>query len=350
MNVHTSFALGIRKVNRTKRMIVFAWLLNVLLALVVAAPMLGLLNEAIAPTVMEERLLEQLDLNWIETFRADRPNNPIAQMLLPSRLGAPPFYEHLDQVINGATVTSIGRFLGSLFFEFRVNTNELDLAAVIMMLYVLLWTYLSGAFVGIYAREHRSSFTEFLQLGARYFGKFFRLVLIQVVVYVLLFLLVEWVSRNIRVWTANEPSELTAFVYFMIRNAGVIVMIGLITLLFDYAKIRMVVDTRVSAVAAFGAGIRFVVTHPVRTVLLALILAVLGAVLAATFVLLEQQIVQSTFWTIFLVFILQQLYVWSRQWLRAAYYATQTALYQASTRVRETESAAANGVVGVTGV
>lgn len=330
MTLRASFALGIRKVNRTKRMIVFAWLLNVLITLVVAVPMLGLLEAAIGPTVMEEQLLRRHDLNWLETFRSDHAGSPIAQMLRPSRVGAPPFYEHLDRMVNGVMATSIVRFLGSLLFEFRVDTGVLDLAGILAMLYVLMWTYLSGGFIGIYARDHRSSFGEFLQLGARYFGKFFRLALLQLVVYFLLFLVVGWANDGIRAWTANEPSEMTAFRYFMARNVAVLLVMGLVSLWFDYAKIRFVVDSRTSALAALGSGVRFVVAHPVRTVLLALTLAAMGVAFAGLSVLITDQIPQTSFWMILLVFIVSQLYVCARQYLRAASYSTQTALYQGS--------------------
>ncbi|MBE0557922.1 MAG: hypothetical protein IH628_11880 [Proteobacteria bacterium] len=333
MTLRATVALGIRKLNRTKRMVVFAWILNVLVALVVAGPMLGMLDASIAPTVMEERLVERLDLNWIETFKADHPNNAIARMLGLSMLGAAPFYDHLNEMINGNTVKAIGKFFAGLLFEFKVHTELLDVGLLLVLVYILLWTYLSGGFIGVYSREHRSSFSEFLQLGARYFGKFFRLALIQLLVYFLLFsVLVDWASGNIRSWTSGEASEMTAYVYFMLRNVLVLFLIGFLSLGFDYAKVRMVVDSRVSSLAAFGAGFRFVVTHPVQTVALGLLLAALGVVFAGVFVLLEGKVVQSSFWMILLLFILQQIYVWSRQLLRAAYYATETSLYQGYAR------------------
>jgi hypothetical protein len=119
----------------------------------------------------------------------------------------------------------------------------------------------------------------------------------------------------------------------------------LITLGFDYAKIRMVVDSRVSALAAVGAGFRFVVTHPVRTVTIGILLAILGVVFIVIFVLIENQIPQSSFWTILTVFVLQQAYVWSRQWLRASFYATQTVLYQGTVRESERAVAAADAAL-----
>ena len=331
MTLRASLSMGIRKVNRTKRLVIFAWSVNVVLALVAAGPMFKALDESIAPTLMEEQLLNQLDVNWFDTFKADRPHNDIVRMLGYSILGAAPFYEQLDALVHGRVVKAVGGFLGGLLFEFRVRPEYLDIAAVLMLMYVLAWTYLSGGFIGVYAREHRSSFTEFLELGARYFGKFFRLALMQMALYGLLFaLLVQWVSESIPLWTAQEPSEATAVIYMMIRNAVTILLVGIITLCFDYAKIRMVVESRVSALAALGAGVRFVVKHPVRTVMLAVSLTVLGVACAAVFVVLEAEIRQSSFWMILAVFVLQQLYVWSRQWIRAAFYAAQTALYQGS--------------------
>jgi hypothetical protein len=337
MALRAALALGIRKVDRTKRMVMFAWIVNILIALVLAGPMLTMLNASIAPTVMEERLTEKLDLNWLENFGADHPGDPLARLLHLAIFGAGPFYEHLDGIINGKLITTLGSFLGSMLFEFRLRPELLELPVILSLGYILVWVFLSGAFIGMYARDQRSSFGEFLQFGARFFGKFFRLALIQLVLYIGLFALVGWVSGGIGRWTANEPSELTAYTLFMIRNAAVLIVLGAVILCFDYAKIRMVVESRVSALAGFGAGVRFVVAHPFRTITLGLILALIGAVFTTLFILIEAVISQSSFWMIALLFLVQQLYVWSRQWLRAAFYATETALFQETVRKHAAE-------------
>ena len=45
-----------------------------------------------------------------------------------------------------------------------------------------------------------------------------------------------------------------------------LVALGMVNLCFDYAKIRLVVEDRISAVGALGAAVRFVRRHPLTTV------------------------------------------------------------------------------------
>jgi hypothetical protein len=221
--------------------------------------MLKALDDSIAPTVMEDRLLEELDVNWFETFKTEHPDNEIVRMFGYSILGAAPFYEHLDMLIHGKMVKTIGAFVGGILFEFAVRPELLTLAAMLGLIYVLLWTYLSGGFIGMYARDYRSSFTEFLELGARYFGKFFRLVLIQCSTRPLL--APDWVcdipARPRRTERRNRRS------FAMLRNSSCSSS--------DSSRllVRKSDGRRVQGecTCCHGRRRRFGLTHPVRTVL-----------------------------------------------------------------------------------
>jgi hypothetical protein len=197
--------------------------------------------------------------------------------------------------------------------------------------YVLLSTFLAGAFIGTYARDYRMSFTEFLMEGAKYFGRFFRLSLLSLLIYFVLFLWlfdwVDWASGRIPIWTANEPSEMTPFVYYLIKNILVLFVLALVTMCVDYAKVRIVVEDRISAMIALVAGARFALKNFKKTFGLYLLLTIFGTGLIVLYAIIEQQLPQHSYWLIVLAFVAGQVYLIARMWLKASFYASQTALF-----------------------
>ena len=55
MNILSSFKQGIAKVSRTKRMVFFAWFVNVVIAMPLALPVLSQLDGYLRNTVMDEK-------------------------------------------------------------------------------------------------------------------------------------------------------------------------------------------------------------------------------------------------------------------------------------------------------
>ena len=104
------FKQGISKVRLTKRMILFAWAVNLLVAIILAFPLRNQLNSYIRNTVMEERLLERMNDKWFETYKFDYRQSEIAQLFNISIFGYAPFFQHLHGVLNGAVVQSVGSF------------------------------------------------------------------------------------------------------------------------------------------------------------------------------------------------------------------------------------------------
>jgi len=322
-----SLTHGIVNVNRTKRMVLFAWMLNVTLALALALPLFSQLNAYLRQSVRGDELLNGFSANWYESWQADMQGSELAPLVDYSILGYAPFLSHSEAVLAGTVVKTTGRF----FYTLVANRSFIPLNLLTMMtfLYVLVSTFLAGAFIGTYIKDYRLSFTEFLMEGARYFGRFFRLSLLSLVLYFVLFLwLFDWASGKIPAWTANAPSEMTPFVYYIVKNILVLLSLALLTMCVDYAKIRIVAEDRISALMALVAGARFALKNFSKTFGLYLALAFIGVAMIALYAVLERQIPQHSYGMILLAFVLGQLYLILRMWLKATWYASQTALFQ----------------------
>jgi hypothetical protein len=244
--------------------------------------------------------------------------------------GYAPFLTHYESYLAGTVVKNVGNFFFDLIFKWRLGLEYLSIMIVLGFGYLLASTFLSAGFIGTYAKSYRLSFQEFLMEGARYFGKFFRLALLSLIVYLLLFEIVfDWWTQSIPSWTAGESSEMVPFIHYMIKNGVVILVLGFMTLCFDYAKIRMVVDDRISALFAAWAGFKFVFKNFLSTTGLYIFLSLIGIVFIVLYAYVEGAIDQTGYWSIVFVFLVQQIYILARLCLKATFYASQTQLYQA---------------------
>ncbi len=328
MTTLQTFFKGLKKVNRSKRLVFYVWFVNFAIAMLVAIPMLNQLDAYIAPTINEEQLLQHWDENWYQTFRADFEKNDIAGMLNYSILGYAPFVTNLNSILNGAGIRSVAGFFIDLFTKFEFRPGGLGILSLLLILYTLLSTYFAGGFISAYSQDSTMSLKEFLSMGAKYFGRFFRLLLISIILFYLLIVLTDFFNSGIIGMTANSPSEMTPFIWYMIRNVIFFFLLALFMMWFDYAKIRLVVDDRWSALGAFGTGVKFTFNNFGKTFPLVLLLTVLGLALMGLYGFLEHLIPQTGYWTILIVFFLEQLYMFFRVWIKALFYGTQTVLFQ----------------------
>jgi hypothetical protein len=329
MNIISTLKQGITQVSRTKRMILFAWFVNVLFALVLALPVLKQLDGYLRNTVMDENVLKQMDPAWVESYRADMEKSEFSRALDNTIYGYAPFVNHLEMQMNGTFIRTLGGFLYDFFLRWEINSGATSLLFFLCLLYVCTGAFLAGGFIGIYSKEYRSTFTEFLMDGAKYFGKFFRLSLIALLVYYIFFaVVVDWINTGIPRWTQYAASETVPYTYYMIRDVAVLFVLSLLFMIFDYARIRIVVDDRTSALGSTAAGVRFAFAHFLSTYGLYLLLTVMGVLLIIVYAILEKIIPQESYWPLVLLFLVQQLYMLARFFLKGSFYACQTELYR----------------------
>lgn len=329
MKILSSFKQALRLTRRTKRMIFFAWFLNVVLAMVIALPFMKQLDGYVRGTVMDEKILEQMDASWISAYRADMEKSEYARAIDLTIFGYAPFMSQLEMQMNGTFIRSLAGFLYGFFIQWELNLGPTSLLFFLSLVYVCLSTFLSGGFIGIYAKDYPSTFTEFLMDGAKYFGKFFRIALVALIIYYVFYsVLVDWINSSIRSWTAQDASETVPYAYYMIRNVVVLFLFSLLVMMFDYARVRMVVDDRTSSLGASIAGTRFAFSHFLNTYGLYLLLTVIGFVLIAAYAIVESLLAQDSYWPLLVLFLIQQFYMLLRLWLKAAFYAGQTRMYQ----------------------
>jgi len=156
-----------------------------------------------------------------------------------------------------------------------------------------------------------------------------RLGLFALVAYALLFELVHgWLfdglyERVTRDFTVERSAFFVRVALYLVFG----LLVAVVNLVFDYAKIRAVVEDRRSMVGALRAGARFVWRHRAATAGLYLAVGALFAVVLAAYAAVAPG-VWGPGWSTARGLAIAQLYVLARLWVKLVFYASQTSLFQ----------------------
>ena len=313
------------------RLILFAWLSNLLLAMIVAAPLFFLLDAYVGGTVQEDTLMQRMDQNWWLTFKADHPGDPVVGLLDYSIMGAAPFLAHLDNVLHGGVAAPLAGFAYDLVVTWTFSWSGLNLLVLVGLLSLFLNALLSVAFVATYQGDYPPTVAEFLSVGARYVGPSLRLSLLVLllqaaVLYPVLNGLASWIAAG----TQNQPSEMTPFLYYMGRNVLAFFLFFFLVLAADYARVRLVIERRRSAIGSLMAGFGFVFSRLRVTSGVGAVFVFGTLVLILLYAAFEYALPTTTGLLVFVLFLLQQIYMVLRQAIRATTYACEVDVFQTS--------------------
>jgi hypothetical protein len=181
-------------------------------------------------------------------------------------VGYPWWQEFASQASGLGTTfgpTIIG-FAASLDSMSNVADAHAPAAAVagVLGVYLLAWVFLLGGLIDRLARQRPTRAFGFFGACGRHLGVVLRIAVLAGLAYGWIFLYLHpWLDARYRDLTQNMSVERRVF---LVRVALYLVVGGLVTaanLVFDYAKVRAVVEDRRSALGALVAACRFINRH-----------------------------------------------------------------------------------------
>src|SRR5262249_33246725 len=197
--------------------------------------------------------------------------------------------------------------------------------------YIAAWMFVTGGILDRYARGRRLGAFAFFAASGTFFFRFIRLGVAAAVTYWFLFAYVhEWLFAK---WYVNAtrdiPVERTVFYWRALMYAIFIALVAAVTLAFDYAKVRAVVEDRRSMTGALIAALRFIVRNPSRV--MGLYAANVGLFLAvvAVWALINQGAGGAGAW-MWVGVAVSQCYIVARLIVKLQVLASETALFQRS--------------------
>lgn len=284
----TSLAAVVRgagTVNRSWRVWLLIWLLTLAFALVAVLPIAAVMQTDLGHSLWAARMLGNFDATWMAEYVAATGS---------ATLAIPPI------------VIACG------------------------VLYLLLSAFLTGGIVSVFARaDGTSGPADFWAGCGRNFWRLVRVLLWSLAAYAIAFLagsLLDAVARKI--WGEGmEERPLVIFGWF--RATFVLLLLLLLNMVFDYARIRVVVeDTRKTARSVLRS-FRFVFCNFGLTAGTYGLVLLLGILLAALYWVLSGALPRTSLGLLLVVLIVQQVYVVLRVWVRLLCFAGQTEVYRA---------------------
>jgi hypothetical protein len=284
-------------------LLITTWLVGLPLALVVRAMVADQLGNSLAA----EDVARGADLDWWEEFSSQATG--LGQTFTPSIIGFAAVLGNVSSLIDAQPMSTV-------------------LAGVVGV-WLVWWSFLAGGILDRYARDRAVGARGFFAAAGANVGRLIRLGLIMLVVYWALFTYVHgWLFEGLYRWfTRDLAVERTAMaVWFALYGVFGLILVC-VNVVADYARIRLVVEDRHSAMAAVAASLRFVRRRVGRVfVLYALNAAGFLVLLLLYFVAAPGAQVSSP--AVWVGLAVGQLYIVGRLLVKLQFYASQSALFQ----------------------
>lgn len=303
MSVLSAFIDGLNRVKRAPWLVIGVWLSTLLLAL----PLTLVLHEQIAghlgSSMAAQAAADGVNFDWWNEFLAQTTG--VGASFVPAILGFAAVMKNLSTVADTSPMPMV--------------------IAVTVVIYMLVSLFLAGGVIDRLARDHDVGAGAFLSACGVYFVRFVRLGLVTAVVYGTLFGPYHaWLfGRVYPALTENITVERTAFFIHLALYAAFAVPLFAFNILFDYAKIRAVVEDRRSMISAIAASWRFIRRHPIAVWAVYKINAVVFLLVIGLYYVIAPGASADA-----LAFAVGQLYIVLRVIVRLQFTASQTALFQ----------------------
>ena len=303
----SAFRDGIRRVNHAPAVVAGLFAVTLLVSLPLAYALDTMIAAHLGSSLAAESLATGTNYDWWQEFSAQATG--LGTTFVPTISGF------------AAVLNNLSRFL-----------DRAPLAATIVGVtaaWMVLWSFLSGGVIDRFARARRTRSQGFFGACGMHVWRLFRLGIIAGVVYGVLFGFVhEWIFSDAYAWLTRDTTvERTGFT---IRVAGYAIF-GLLliacNIVFDYARIRIVVEDRRSAIAATLAAARFVRRHGKGVLGLYGLNAVAFLLLIAVYALVARGAPGSGA-SMWIALGLGELYIVGRHYLKLLFYASETAFFQ----------------------
>ena len=172
------------------------------------------------------------------------------------------------------------------------------------------------------------TFREFWAGCVEYFSRFFKLLLIGIVMIFAILIFYLLISGLVDIMTENTLTEFWPFVLFGLKLVLLAAVLAWIDLALGYTKIRIVVHDTRGVYQALKQALGFVSKNFAGTAILYILLVITGFVLLLSYLVIEGMVPKDTATGVLIFFIVAQLYIVSRVWLRLGFYCGQLKYYR----------------------
>jgi hypothetical protein len=302
-----AFREGIRRVNGAPMVLVGMFAVTLVVALPMSYAMRGMIAAHLGSSVAADTASAAADYDWWQEFSAHASG--LGTTFIPSITGFGAVLENLDNLLDRVRPTPV--------------------IAAVTAIWLLLWSFLSGGIIDRFARARRTRAHGFFGACGIHVWRLLRLALAALVVYAFLFGYVHpWIFEyGYSRWTRDLTAERSAFAVQLAGYALFGALLVLSNIIFDYARVRIVVEDRRSALGGLAAGVRFLWRNLSAALGLYVLNAVAFLVLVAAYAFAAPGAPGSG-WSVVLALASGEAYILLRHYLKLLFYASETVLFQ----------------------
>ena len=306
MSVLAAFKDGWRRVLRAPTLIASLWLTTVLVALPLTFTLHRMITGHLGASLAAGAAVSGVNFDWWNEFLSQAAG--VGQTFVPAILGFAAVMKNLSSIADATPVPP------AIAWAVAANIG----ASV----------FLLGGVLDRLARDRRTGSSGFFAACGVYFFRYLRLAVCAGVFYAALFWwLHPWLFEELYTsWTRNVTAERLAFVYRLVFYLAFVAVLLAGNLIFDYAKIRLVVEDRRSALGALISAVRFVWRQPRATMALYLLNGAVFLLVLAFYFLAAPGASGGAAALVGLL--VSQLYIVLRVLVRLTFAASQIALFQ----------------------
>jgi hypothetical protein len=298
---------GIHRVNRAPMILIAVWALTVLVSIPLALALRGMLADHLGGSLAAETAASGTNYAWMQEF-ADQATG-LGVTFKPTIIGF------------GAVLDNLSAFID--------DTERPVVIVGAASSYIVLWIFTAGGILDRYARDRATRTHGFFSASGVFFFRFLRLAAVQWIVYAFLFGYVHaWLLDRLYARITHDVNvERTAFLVRLALYGVFGILVAACALVFDYAKVRAVVEDRRSMIGAIGAALGFIRrNYAAAAGLFALTFAMFAAVLGLYGLVAPGAGGGGP--SIWIAFAIGQLYIAARLWVKLVFWASETVLFQ----------------------
>ena len=306
MSSLAAFREGVRRVNSAPLVFAGAVATTLLIALPLSIALRGMIAAHLGTSLTADSVAAGANYDWWQEFTSQAAG--LGTTFVPAIIGFGAVLENLSNLLDNHEVAAT--------------------IAGAATAWMVIWTFLSGGILDRYARQRPTRTHGFFSACGTHFWRFLRLGVLALAYYAWLFGPVHrwifdsffpWATRDLTVERTGFAIRLACYLVF-----GMLLIAG--NLVFDFARVRIVVEDRRSAVGALLAGIRFVRRN--RGTLYLYLLNSTAFVLLALLYALASPGAPGAGLSMWLTLALGQMYIVGRHYVKLLFYASETAFFQ----------------------
>jgi hypothetical protein len=269
MKILTSYTTGFKSAFNTKKLVTTIYVITFLMALMLAIPFRNTIQKEAGNSMAFSTLLKGFDYTVYQDFM-----NHSGDAIRP--------------YIATAFWLAIFYLLFTIFFE-------------------------GGILTVLKRKEDKFTLRFFWEASAKYFSRFFRLALYmlitQAIIAVIIFIILAQILSSVY---NSAPNEISIFYTFVAGVVTYLLIFIFLLIVSDYAKVMLVENEEYRPFRTILRSFGFSFKHFLSTYFLYLLLLVVPILLYIIYFKLESAIGMTSGFNILVIFIMQQLLIWSR--------------------------------------